>query len=245
MRMDFERGQRNAPKGHAILYFRDASAQDDVYAAYLVVPPVVINIAKYMPPMFATRVSMAELQAVSAVPLPPVPEKLDGLGEAQALAEMRDDDLIYGGTINPTDVERLLTLTAEAAQQYHSLYQDYASRYQPETPSGSSVAELLDSFMTERERISELAKLTGKLRYAMEGRDKSLIDETVKEMGHIAKPLPEKYRVKELIAAALVPTPKGSALSDLYLQRCYKLFEEDYRGLESLELKIKELQAAP
>ena len=52
MELTFERGDASRPAGHALLYFT-TGMPERVLATYLVVPPVELNLAKYMPPMFA------------------------------------------------------------------------------------------------------------------------------------------------------------------------------------------------
>src|SRR5512146_3193245 len=104
MDLTFERGERDKPKGHALLYFRNPANQGEVLASYLVVPPVPLDLSKYMPPLFAGNIPQSQLQPVSAIPLPPVPEVVESRAYLQQLAEARDDDLVYGGTLDPDDV---------------------------------------------------------------------------------------------------------------------------------------------
>ena len=74
MSLEFQRGDPDNPVGHAILYFISAEDGESVLATYLVVPPIKIELAKYMPPMFASNVSFSDVDSVSAIPLPPMPE---------------------------------------------------------------------------------------------------------------------------------------------------------------------------
>jgi hypothetical protein len=41
-----------------------------------------------------------------------------------------------------------------------------------------------------------------------------------------------------------MPTPAASVLAQLYLERCYKLLEEDYRRLQEVEREIQRLEEA-
>ena len=247
MELTFERGERDKPKGHALLYFRNPADQNEVLASYLVVPPVPLNLSKYVPPLFAGNIPQAQLQQVSAIPLPPVPEVLESRAYLQQLAESRDDDLIYGGTLDPSDVQRGLMLAGEAAQTYLQLYEDYQRRLPPlpaeEQQPELEVSDVLYSLMSENQRLGELAKLTGKLRYAVDGNDQALAKETVREMEMLAHYVPEKYRVPDLIAAARQPGPTGQRLSQLYVDRCYRLAAEDYTSLKQIEEEIRQLQA--
>jgi hypothetical protein len=245
MDLNFERGSGNEPKGHALIYFRTPQDASAVLASYLIIPPVPMNLARYMPPMFAAGMPSQGVQAVGAVPLPPVPETYDeGRLALLRLAEARGDDLIDGGTLDPEDAQRGLMLVSEAARQYQQLYEDYLRRLpspQLEERGEMDVNDVLYSLMAERQRLGELAKLTGKLRYAVEGRDARLIAEVVREMEGLSKHVPEKYRVSDVITAAQEPGQRGERLSQLYIDRCYRLVDEDYAGLRQVEEEIKKL----
>jgi hypothetical protein len=105
------------------------------------------------------------------------------------------------------------------------------------------VDELLLQVMPDREKVGRLARLTGTLRYAIDGGDKRLIDETVADMERVGRHLTEKYRPGELIAAARSPSPNASQLAQLFLERCYRLIEEDYAALADIDRRIDALQA--
>jgi hypothetical protein len=245
MRLVFERGDERSPKGHALIYFRDPDGAS-VLATYLVIPPITIDFSKYLPPMFAGQGMAANLaEASSIVPLPPVPESVASVRELEVLAQQRDDDLVLAGEAGGGQVEQLLAYTTEAAQLYFHLYQDYARTFpqapaaaQPETLEGPSAEELTYALMGERERLGELAKLTGALRYALEGNDQMLANETVAKMRLLAKHLPAKYWAAKVIDAAAKPGEASGQLAQLYLDRCYKLLEEDYSSVARLEGEI-------
>jgi hypothetical protein len=253
MRLVFERGDERSPKGHALIYFRDTDSQG-VLATYLVIPPITIDFSKYLPPMFAGQGMAANLaEASSIVPLPPVPEAVASLQQLEVLAQQRDDDLVLAGDATAGQVEQLLTYTTEAAQLYFHLYQDY-SRTFPETPAlettevsieGPSAEELTFALMGERERLGELSKLTGALRYAVDGSDQNLADETAAKMRLLAKHMPAKYWAEKVIDAASKPSEAGGQLTQLYLDRCYKLLEEDYSSVAKLEEEISAIGERP
>ena len=113
------------------------------------------------------------------------------------------------------------------------------------TSSGSEdVDDLLLQVMPDREKIGRLARLAGTLRYAVEGRDRGLIEETVKDMQRISRHLGDKYRPAELIAAARSTDARGAQLAELYLERCYRLVDEDYAAMADLDSKIEQLKPA-
>lgn len=247
MTIEFKRGDPNNPKGHGLLYFTSESDQSQVYATYLIVPPINIELAKYMPPMFASKISMTDVENVSSIPLPPVPEKVDSMGYMHALAESRGDDLLYGGTIDESEIEKMLYYTSEAAQEYLRLYNGRPSIPEPvEQLLGEpkeEASEVFYSLMSDKDKLSELAKFTGSLRYAVEGNDHSQAEEVLKEMEALGRYLGEKYRVGELIEAAKTPGIVASKLSQLYTERCYKLCDEDYLSVAELENEINKLKA--
>ncbi len=250
MEFVFELGSSEEPKGHALIYFRNAKDRSEVLATYLVVPPVPLNLSRYMPPLLAGNLPTAEAQQVSAMPLPPLPEPMESHAQLWQLAETRGDDLIYGGTLDPDDVQRGLMVATEATQRYLRLYGDHVRRLPPPPAEEAAeplveVSDVIYALMSEKQRLSELAKLAGQLRYALEGNDKPLIAETVREMRALGRHVPEKYRIAELIEAAQMPGPRGQRLCQLYIDRCYRLSEEDYASLPDIEDEIRRLQTQP
>jgi hypothetical protein len=105
------------------------------------------------------------------------------------------------------------------------------------------VDELLLQVMPDSEKVSRLARLMGTLRYAAEGHDQSLADDTASEMRRIGRHLGEKYHLAELIEAAQSTGAHSGELAQLYVERCYKLAEEDYAALPELERRIGELRS--
>jgi hypothetical protein len=102
--------------------------------------------------------------------------------------------------------------------------------------------ELLLQTMNDRQRLAELGKLVGVARYAIEGHDTSLLQDTRKRMTNIARLMPEKYRSAELISAATDASDRSSRLAQLYLERGYKLLNEEYADIPGIERTIRELQ---
>ena len=249
MLLSFERGSSSEPKGHALAYMKSASAPDEIYATYLIVPPISIDLAKYMPPMFASKISLADVESISAIPLPPVPEKIEGIDYLHRLAESRGDDVIFLGTLDTSDIQVLLTQVGEAAQDYLRAYSAYIETVPapepPQTALGSSVDEVLYGLMNERDKLGEMAKLIGKLRYAVDGGDHGLAKETVNEMEALGKHLPDKYQVHQIVEVAELAGDKGRKLSELHIARCYKICDEDYRAVEELDTRIRELETLP
>lgn len=250
--LTFHVGDPDRPRGHALVFFRDADSPDDVWATYLVVAPIKMDLGKYIPAAFASQLS-SQLAGTtpSAYPLPPVPEKFEGgLRALERLAELRSDDLIDGGTLRMSDPLYALQPVTDIGAQYAERCNAYvsASSSAGGFSADDSVAagagnvdvdELLMQVMPDREKVGRLARLTGTLRYAVEGADQRAIDETVGEMQRVARYLGDKYRPDELVAAA---RSGSSELAQLLIERCYKLVDEDYAALAEIDRKIAALR---
>ena len=237
------------------MFFRDGDSPVDIWATYLVVAPIKMDLGKYIPAAFATQLSgQLAASTPSAYPLPPVPEKFEGgLAALERLAELRADDLIDGGTLRMSDPLYALQPVTDIGAQYAERCTSYIAAQplepapEPATAGRSAsdvdVDELLMQVMPDREKVGRLARLTGTLRYAIEGGDKRAIDETVAEMERVARHLSEKYRPDELIAAARSSNTASAELAQLFIERCYKLVDEDYAALAEIDRRIETLKA--
>ncbi len=250
MTLKFHRGNPDNPSGHALLFFTNSEDGRSVYATYLIVPPIKLELAKYMPPMFASTVSLSDVNTVSSmpIPLPPVPEPVESLSFLKTLAAYRGDDLIDGGSVNASEVERMLLATSEAAQDYLRLYNsrpplpDTLPEIESASSSESNVDDLLIPLMSDKDKLGELSRLTGSMRYAVEGNDRSSADQLRSRMEALGRHLDEKFRIQELIKVALTPGILAGRLSALYTERCYCLCEEDYLEVARIEGEIERLQ---
>ncbi|MBI4200611.1 MAG: hypothetical protein HY535_09100 [Chloroflexi bacterium] len=249
MDLAFDQGSQEEPRGHAILYFRSGA---DVLATYLVVLPMKVDFAKYVPPVLAAHVKDVGLEEFSAFAIPPAPEAVPGgMASLEALAQRRQDDLVSAGEL-PTGG------FLEAAQRVHDAVLAYARVYAQraeapgERPSPAAepvlsdlgVEEVLYSFMSERDKLGELAKLVGKLQFAVEGNDRHLVRETVGQMRSLARYLPDSYRIPQLVEAVERSPGLGLRLAQLYLDRCYKLSDQDYPGVRQVEEAIRQAESA-
>ena len=248
MQPSFERGDPERPSGHALVYFRAAGDPDVVLGSYIVVPPITMDLAKYVPAMFAAQLSSMVPSGPAVFPLPPFPERIESLERLRQLAVARGDDLLDGGSVDTSDLQRMLMAVTEIAAEYAQLYTSYAERLPveaPEEPAGLpevDVDELLLSVMSEAEKVGRLAKLTGTVRYALEGDDRVLLAETVRQMERVGRQLPERYRVSDLARAAQDPAERGGQLAELLLRRGYMLAAEEYAGLEQVDAEIDKLR---
>ena len=257
MSIEFLRGNSQSPRGHAILVARSASNPSVVFWTYCIVPPLPFSMSKYFPAFLASQLSPEELREstnVSIFPIPPMLEEGGSFEHLQMLAERRDDDFCDIGLVNPRDEMARMQQAMEKCQEYGVLYMNYATTFTQASPPREIEAEeplalddldaeeLLMETMTERQRLAELSKLVGVARYAMEGNDKLLLQETKQRMQRIAKPLADKYRSAELLAAAFDPGERGAKLAQLYLERSFKLLDEEYAEIPGIERAIRELR---
>ena len=248
MSMNFEQGSQEQPRGHAILYYRSPTA---VLASYIVVLPLMVDFSKYIPPFMATQVKDAGLEQFSAFAMPPLPERVESYEALENLASVRGDDLIFGGDIPNDDFLEAAQRVNDAVQSYAQLYRNSVQATQEgaavteELEAGApglSVGEVVYSLMSDRDKLGELTKLVGKLRFTMEGSDPRQTAEAKLEMQTLSKHLPDSYRIPRLIEVAESSVERGPHLTELYLERCYKLCDEDYLGLQKVEESIQEAE---
>jgi hypothetical protein len=251
VQLRFEFGDPQSPRGHAIMYGHVSGPTGRVLATYCVVLPITFSLGKFLPPMFATQMQkegMAEAGSMSVVPIPPMLEQVSSVDEMRALAERRGDDLCDIGTIFLNDDSQSMMFAAEAAQEYGQIYTKFAASWPSIAPvsvdagpaADLDVDDVLAEVLSDRDRLGELAKGVGQLRYALEGNDKFLLKQTERSMRSMAQALPEKYRADQLIEAALRNDETGTRLTQLYLERAYKLLDEDYAAIPPLEQQIRE-----
>src|SRR5260370_2616316 len=141
------------------------------------------------------------------MPIPPMLEEGSSLGNLEMLADRRDDDLCDIGSINPKDEGARMQRGAEGCQEYGQLYLSYTLTFeqipsttqmdqidQPNTPLDDlDTEELLIQTMTDRERLTELGKQVGVARYALEGHDTNLQQQTKLNILRTAAHFADKY----------------------------------------------------
>lgn len=248
MPLTFERGDPDQPRGHAVLYYR---ASGQILATYVIVLPLTVDFAKYVPPIMASQVKASGLEEFSAFAIPPIPEEVQGYELLEELASRRGDDLVYDGEVAADDFLEAAQRVNDAVQEYSRLYQEAGQRaggpVQIDASAGAdsselSVDEVMFSLMSDKDRLGEMGKLVGKLQFALEGADTRLASETEQEMRALGRYLPENYRIDTIIDTASRPGENGAQLLQLYLERCYKLADEDYLGLQKVDEAIRGMQ---
>ena len=248
MAIDFEKGSSEAPKGHALLYFRSSPDPDEIWVTYLVILPISVDVSKYVPPFLMNQVGEAAPKDLSAFAFPPAPERLESHALLEEMAAKREDDILFGGTINPSDVPSAMMSINDAIQKYAEIYTEVVGiagqapeESEAETP-GLAVDEVLYGLMSEGDKLGELTKMVGRLRFAVEGSDSGLVEEAEQDIGRVARYLPDNLSIPQLVQAAKSVDSRGAELAELYLQRCYHLVQEEYGKLGPVEEQIKEVE---
>ena len=244
----FDSGSKDQPKGHALLYFKSRSDPEELWATYLVVLPIPVDVRKYVPPFLMNQVGEIGPKELSAFAFPPAPEKVDGYEYLAELAGSRGDDILFGGTINPSDVASALMSVNETVQWYADVYGQVAGTREATGPvseegrAAIGVNDVLYGLMSDGDKLSELTKLVGRLRFSSEGGEEALMREAEDDILVLASHLPEKHHVPQLIDAAKAGDSRGTRLADLYLRRCFHLIQEEYVKLGQVEAEIKALE---
>ena len=117
----------------------------------------------------------------------PVNSEVKGQAHLEALQELaakRDDDILYVGSVNPTDVPSAMMSINEAVQWYSGIYGDVVGIAgqadeddADEEDSRLGVADVLYGLMSETDKVGELTKLVGRLKFAVDGADAAQIDD--------------------------------------------------------------------
>ena len=249
MAIEFEKGDREGPKGHAVLYFESASDPKEVWATYLVILPISVDVSKYVPPFLMNQVGEMGAQDLSAFAFPPSPERVEGREYLTRLADSRGDDVLFGGRIDPADVPSAMMLVNESVQQYAEWYsatsEGYEALVEEETGDAAlGVSEVLYELMSEADKLSELTKLVGRLRFAAEGGEAGLAGEAEADIEVLARHLPAEFEIPRLVAFTKSGGALAGRIADLCLQRCFHLAQQEFVKLGQVEREIETLEAS-
>ncbi len=270
MDLVFDRGDSQHPRGHALLYFRVDTEPDKVYATYVVTLPVKSDLTKYVPPFLASHLGNMPFSDLSAFAMPPVPEAVNSFEELERLSQLREDDLVYGGSMFSFDLPRMMETATEAVQVYSSLCSEALGMIstpaegaaeaigeelretleaaavpetepepEPEPDDSLNVNEVLFSFMSESDKLGELSRLLGRLRFAVDGADQSEANEVGAEITVLARHLPENFKVSDLLNVAKDNSERSSQLAKLYIDRCFRLSAGDAGAATELDAQIQ------
>jgi len=206
-------------------------------------------VSKYVPPFLINQVGDLGATDLTAFAFPPAPERLGTYSALTELAATRDDDILFAGTLNASDVPSAMMSVNEAVQQYADMYTrvmgipEQEPEEDTEEDTGLGVSEVIYALMSETDRLGELTKLVGRLRFATEGSDAGLIAEAEAEIKVLAGHLPDNHGIARLIEAVKSSDEDGAELADLYLRRCYHLVQEEYVKLGQLDEQIRVLES--
>lgn len=251
MDLIFERGDADKPKGHALVYFTASGAPNEIWATYLIILPIKVDVAKYVPPFLMNQMGDLGPKDLSAFAFPPSPEKIPNRDHLDELAGVRDDDILYGGALSggTDDVSSSMFTVNEMLQSYSQLYADTSSASitisgeAEDGPEGVGINEVIYGLMSESDRLGELAKLIGQLRYAVDGSEEGMIREAEVEIELLTQHLPGDMQVPKMVAAVKAADSKGAQLADLYLKRSFHLVREAFAELGEVERRIKSLES--
>ena len=251
MGVEYHRGDWVRPKGHAFIYLRNSLDHEEVWATYVVVLPITVDLSKYVPPFLMNQIGEMDADNFRAFAFPPAPELVAGYKAIEQMAETRDDDILYIGTHNPSDVTGAMGRVNDTLEAYVKEYERTvgSSAGGGETPKdeaeeteGLAVSDVIYGLMSDSDKLSELSKLIGRLRFAVDGSDDRLISETETEIALVANHLPQSHNISQLVEAVKSNDSRSAELADVYLQRSYHLVHEDYTKLTAIEGRIKELE---
>jgi hypothetical protein len=264
MTLEYHLGDSSDPKGHALIYFQDGSNPDRVGASYVVILPVSVDISKYVPPFLAGQVEQLGTGEMSSFAFPPAPELVPSEAWLRETAAKRGDDLLFGGVAQLDDVTSLMEVVAGISAEYAAQYDNAigagdgaASRSVESGTAGSAesgaslgdgaaaadVNDVMYSMMAEPDLLTELTTLMGRFQYESSGGDTSGARESEAKIRAIGKHVPENRRIDLLIEAATDGKAESAKRAQLYLERAFAMYREDYTRVHVIEQEIQELGA--
>ena len=248
MDFSFIKGQASMPKGHALAYFTASDNPNQVFATYIVVLPIAMDVGKYLPPMLAAQMGQITSDDFSAFAIPPIPEAIDSFNYLHQLAERRDEDLLDCGNVDISQVTEVMQKVSELAKAYADSYAAMAgdgttpvlNKAMP--PSEYGVEEVLYHLLSERDKLGELSKIITKIRFAAEREDGDTVEEMEQTASILMKYLPDSYGVTAILKTAKDPSQKAAELCRLYLERNYMLVDQDFTSMKQVDEAINKLE---
>ena len=110
-------------------------------------------------------------------------------------------------------------------------------------PEGLGINEVMYSLMNDGDKLSELTKLVGRLRYAVEGGEEVMVREAESDILTLSRLLPENHQIPRLLEVAKIAGNANAELAHLYLQRCFLILREEYASLSELDSRIRMLES--
>ena len=260
MTLEYHLGDSTHPKGHALIYFRDGTNPSKVGASYVVILPVSVDISKYVPPFLAGQVEQLGSGDMSSFAFPPAPEPVTSEEWLRETAEKRGDDLLFGGAANLSDVTSLMEVVAGISAEYASQYDESIGKTaassgadqgadgetKPDAIAGegapvADVSDVMYGMMSEPDLLTELTTLMGRFQYESSGGDTAGARESEAKIRSIGRHVPENRRIDLLIESATDGKPESAKRAQLYLERAFAMYREDYTRVHVIEQEIQTL----
>ena len=244
MDLIFQKGSKESPKGHALLYFTNKDNPSEIWGTYIITLPIEVDIKKYMPPFLVNDNNAMNSSDFNSFAFPPSPELIGTIENMQDLAELRDEDLIDGGSIDINDSANNMMKINEILSQYLNLYLNNNSKHIEERSNKNSedestnVNSLMYEFMNVNDRMTELSKLLSKLLFAIENSQESLVSECEKDIESLSTFYPENHKINKIVEYTKIKNK--SKIAELYFKRCLYLAKENYEKVEEYEKLIEQ-----
>jgi len=97
------------------------------------------------------------------------------------------------------------------------------------------------SMMGEPDLLTELTTLMGRFQYESSGGDSVGARESESKIRSIAKHVPDNRRIDLLIEAATEGGENSAKKAQLYLERAFAMYREDYTRVHTIEQEIQSL----
>jgi len=238
----FQKGSKESPKGHALLYFTNKDNPSEIWGTYIITLPIQVDIKKYMPPFLLNDSNSLNSSDFNSFAFPPSPELIGPIEIVQDLAEVRDEDLIDGGNIDINDSANNMMKINEILSQYLNLYLNNNAKKIEEIDENesenSNVNSLMYEFMNVNDRMTELSKLLSKLLFAIENSQDTLITECEKDIESLSTFYPENHKINKIVEYTKIKNK--SKIAELYFKRCLYLAKENYGKVEECEKLIEQ-----
>ena len=103
------------------------------------------------------------------------------------------------------------------------------------------VHDVMYSLMAEVDLLTELTKLMGRLQYESSGGDEVGARESEAKIRAIGRHVPDNRRIDLLVDSAIDGLPDAPRRAQLYLERVFAMYREDYTRVHTIEQEIKAL----
>ena len=135
------------------------------------------------------------------------------------------------------------TMESYADVYLQSIPQQEIEPISTENPSNLRVNEVLYALMGDTDKLNELTRLAGQLRFALEGGDDKTVKQVEGDLLGLANFMPDNNKIYRLVETIKSEGNASVKLAELYLKRCFHLVQEEYIKLGELESEIRSLES--